>query len=159
MKSKMHDTFIDLERGTSGWFTWSARLLPIGLLAQFLSAGAALFQDGELWGVHAEVGGVLAIPALALIGGALSVPRLRGFGWWAGLVFLLYLVQVVLAAGSEPFPLSFHPFNGALLLTASLVLLAKVERRRAQSKRPSIRLPEPGPVAARRRAARDRCNP
>ncbi|WP_295810827.1 DUF6220 domain-containing protein [uncultured Nitratireductor sp.] len=132
MATKIHDTFIDLERGTPGWFTWSARLLPAGLLAQFLSAGTALFQDGALWGVHAGFGGVLAIPALVLVGGALSVSRLRGFGWWAGLVFLLYLVQVVLAAGSKPLPLSFHPFNGALLLTASLVLLAKVERRRAQ---------------------------
>lgn len=45
---KMHDTFVQLGRGTPGWFTWSARLLPVGLLAQFLSAGTALFQDGEL---------------------------------------------------------------------------------------------------------------
>ncbi|MFC6490284.1 DUF6220 domain-containing protein [Nitratireductor sp. GCM10026969] len=82
--------------------------------------------------MHAAIGVLFAIPALTLVGGALLVSRLRGFGWWAGLVFLLYLVQVVLAAGSEPLPLSFHPFNGALLLTASLVLLAKVERRRAQ---------------------------
>lgn len=132
MTTKMHDTFVDLEHGTPGWFTWSARLLPVGLLAQFLSAGTALFQNGGLWGVHAAMGVLLAIPALALAGGVLLVSRLRGFGWWAGLVFLLYLVQVVLAAGSEPLLLSFHPFNGALLLTASLVLLAKVERRRAQ---------------------------
>jgi hypothetical protein len=27
--------------------------------------------------------------------------------------------------------LALHPFNGALLLTSALVLLAKVERRRA----------------------------
>lgn len=136
MTNKMHDTFVDLERGTPGWFTWSARLLPVGLLAQFLSAGTALFQNGELWGVHAAIGVLLVIPALALVGGAVLLSRLRGFGWWAGLVFLLYLVQVVLAAGSEPLPLSFHPFNGALLLTASLVLLAKVERRRAQPVEP-----------------------
>jgi hypothetical protein len=132
MTHKMHDTFVDLERGTPGWFTWSARLLPVGLLAQFLSAGTALFQDGEFWGVHATIGILLALPALALAGGAVLVARLQGFGWWAGLVVLLYLVQVVLAAGSQPLPLSFHPFNGALLLTASLVLLAKIERRRAQ---------------------------
>ncbi len=130
MTTKMHDTFVDLECGAPGWFTWSARLLPIGLLTQFLSAGSALFRNGEFWEMHAAVGGVLAIPVLALVGGSLSVSRLRGFGWWAGLVFLLYLVQVLLAAGSEPLPLSFHPFNGALLLTASLALLAKVERAR-----------------------------
>lgn len=29
--------------------------------------------------------------------------------------------------------MSFHPLNAALLLTASLTLLAKVERRRAQN--------------------------
>ena len=98
----------------------------------FLSAGTALFRDGGFWEAHASVGVLLALPALALAGGALSISRLRGFGWWAGLVFLLYLVQVVLAAGSQPLPLSFHPVNGALLLTASLVLQAKVERRRAQ---------------------------
>jgi hypothetical protein len=129
---KMHDTYVQLGRGTPGWFTWSTRLLPVGLLAQFLSAGTALFQDGELWGIHAAVGGILAIPALALVGGSLSLSRLRGFGWWSGLVLILYVGQVLLAAGSQPLPLSFHPFNGALLLTASLVLLAKVERRRAQ---------------------------
>jgi hypothetical protein len=130
--TKMHDTLVELGRGTPGWFTWSARLLPVGLLAQFLSAGSALFQNGELWGIHAAVGGILAVPALALVGGSLSLSWLRGFGWWSGLVFILYVSQVLLAAGSQPLPLSFHPFNGALLLTTSLVLLAKVERRRAQ---------------------------
>lgn len=130
--TKMHDTFIELGRGTPGWFTWSARLLPVGFLAQFLSAGSALFQNSELWGIHAAVGGILAIPALALVGGSLSLSWLRGFGWWSGLVFVLYVGQVLLAAGSQPLPLSFHPFNGALLLTASLILLTKVERRRGQ---------------------------
>lgn len=128
----MHDTFVDLKRGTPGWFTWSARILPVGLLAQFLSAGVALFQDSSLWGLHAVAGGALSLPAAALVGGALFVGTLRGFGWWTGLIFLLYLVQVVLAAGSASLPLSFHPLNGALLLSASLVLLAKVERRRAK---------------------------
>lgn len=132
MDTKMHDTFTDLQRGTPGWFTWSARLLPVGILAQFLSAGIALFGDVGLWGVHAAVGAALLLPTLALAGGTLFVSRLRGFGWWAGLAFLLHLVQVMLAAGPTPSLLSFHPFNGALFLTASLILLAKVERRRAQ---------------------------
>jgi hypothetical protein len=43
---------------------------------------------------------------------------------------LLYLAQIALAASANPLPLSLHPVNGALLLTASLILLAKVERRR-----------------------------
>ncbi|MDP3340829.1 DUF6220 domain-containing protein [Frigidibacter sp.] len=128
---KMHDTFTDLGRGTPVWFTLSARLLPLGLLAQFLSAGIALFRDGGMWGLHGAVGGALSLPVFALLGGALFLPRLRGFGWWAGLTALLYLAQIALAAGAGPL-LALHPLNGALLLTASLTLLAKVERRRAQ---------------------------
>lgn len=128
-----HDTFTDLGAGTPVWFTLAARALPLGLLAQFLSAGVALFRDGEVWLLHAAVGGALSLPVLGLAGGALFVRRLRGFGWWAGLTLVLYLVQVALAAGANPSLLSLHPFNASLLLTASLVLLAKVERRRHQS--------------------------
>jgi len=95
---KTHDTFADLPRGTPGWFTLSARLLPLGLLAQFLSAGTALFHDGALWGLHGAVGGALSLPVFALSGGALLLQRLNGFGWWAGLTTLLYLGQIALAA-------------------------------------------------------------
>lgn len=129
---KSHDTFADLSRGTPFWFTLSARVLPLGLLTQFLSAGSALFRDQTLWGLHGAVGGALSVPVLALLAGAVFIPRLRGFGWWAGLTCLLYVTQIGLASGGSPLPLSLHPMNGALLLTASLVLLAKVERRRAQ---------------------------
>ncbi|MFD1912279.1 DUF6220 domain-containing protein [Halodurantibacterium flavum] len=131
---KTHDTFTDLGAGTPAWFALAARALPIGIFSQFLSAGTALFRDAELWILHTAIGGTLVIPVLALAGGALAVPRLRGFGWWVGLVLVLYLLQVALAAGGEPLPLSLHPLNAAFLLTASLVLLAKVERRRARSK-------------------------
>lgn len=130
--TKTHDTFADLGAGTPLWFTVAARALPLGLLAQFLSAGTALFRDAELWGLHGALGGALAIPVLALAGGAVAAPRLRGFGWWAGLTLVLYLLQVALATGGEPLPLSLHPLNAALLLSVSLILLAKVERRRAQ---------------------------
>ncbi len=129
---KSHDTFADLSRGTPVWFTLSARLLPLGLFTQFLSAGSALFHDQSLWGLHGAVGGALSAPVLTLLAGAVLVPRLRGFGWWAGLTFLFYLIQIWLAVGANPLGLSLHPVNGALLLTASLILLAKVERRRAQ---------------------------
>lgn len=130
--TKTHDTFADLGAGTPLWFTLAARALPIGILSQFLSAGSALFRDAELWGLHGAIGGALVIPVLALAGGAVAATRLRGFGWWAGLTLVLYLLQVALAAGGEPLPLSLHPLNAALLLSASLILLAKVERRRAQ---------------------------
>ncbi len=130
--AKIHDTFAELSLGTPWWFTLSARVLPLGVLGQFLGAGMALFRDGDLWDVHETLGLALVVPASLLWGGALLVFRLRGFGWWAGLSFLLYLTQVALSAGAAPLLLSFHPFNGALLLTASVILLAKVERRKSQ---------------------------
>lgn len=129
---KTHDTFTDLGAGTPLWFSLAARTLPVGILARFLSAGAALFRDGGLWGLHAALGGALSLPVLALVGGALFLRRLNGFGWWVGLTFALYLTQVALAARANPLPLSLHPLNGALLLTTSLILLAKAERRRTQ---------------------------
>jgi hypothetical protein len=128
---KIHDTFVDLGRGTPGWFTFSARILAGGILSQFLSARVVLFRDSGLWGLYMVLGGTLSLPAIALVVGTLVVPRLRGFGWWAGLTCLLYVAQVALAVAALPLTLSLHPFNGALLLTASLVLLAKVERGRA----------------------------
>lgn len=128
---RSHDGLTDVPRGTPVWFTLAARALPLGILAQFLSAGVALFGDSSLWGAHGAVGGTLSLLVLALLGGAIAIPRLRGLGWWAGLNGLLYLSQVALAAVATPLALSLHPVNGALLLTTSLVLLAKVERRRA----------------------------
>lgn len=128
----MHDAFADLDAGTPWWFTLSARALPVGLFGQFLSAGTALFRDGAMWGLHRAMGVALAIPVLVLAGGAVFLRRLRGFGWWAGLTLVLYVVQIALAAGAHPLALSLHPLNAAILLTGSLILLAKVERRRAQ---------------------------
>lgn len=134
--SLTHDTHVDLPLGTPAWFTACAWLLPVGILGQFLSAGFGLFLNAELLGLHAGLGTALSLPVLALAIGALAVPRLRGFGWWAGLVFVLYGAQIALAAGAAPLPMSLHPANGALLLTASLLLLAKVERRRGAVRAP-----------------------
>ena len=128
---KVHDTLVELGQGTPILFSASARLLPLALLTQFLTAGLALFPAADLWGLHAAVGIGTGLPVLVLAGGAALVVRLRGFGWWAGTVLALYIVQVMLAAGANPSLLGLHPFNGALLFAASLVLLAKVERRRA----------------------------
>lgn len=131
---KTHDTFADLHLGTPAWFTVLARVMPIGLFAQFATAGLGLFLNPDLVGLHASMGFALSLPATDLLAGALFIRRLRGFGWWAGLVFALYIAQVSLAATGAPLPLSLHPANAALLLTASLILLAKVERRRGQHK-------------------------
>lgn len=129
-----HGTFAELDRSTPRWFAVAARTLPLGILVQFLSAGASLFGNSGLWGLHASFGGALALPAAALLVGAIFIARLRGFRWWAGLVVLLYLIQVLLAAMASA-SLALHPFNGALLLVASLVLAAKVERRAAMCRR------------------------
>ena len=133
----IHDSFAALPHRTPFWFSLAARALPVGLLVQFLSAGIALFSNAEMWGLHAAAGGALFLPVAALLLGSLLVQRLSGFRWWSGLISILYLTQLVLAAGSEPFQLSLHPFNGALLLTASLILLAKVERRAANLSSPA----------------------
>lgn len=125
------DTLPDLAQGTPGTFVLAARALSLGLLGQFLVAGQALFRDVEVWSAHAALGIGLVLPVIALLGGVLLTRRLRCFAWWTGLVALLYAMQVALGAGGEALPLWLHPFNGALLLVASLVLLAKVERRRA----------------------------
>lgn len=128
--TKTHDTLVDLHLGTPRWFTLCAWLVPLGLLGQFLTAGVALFQESSFWETHAAFGGALSVPIIMLFGGSLAIRRLRGFGWWAGLLFLLYLVQVSLAVGGSPLPLSLHPLNGAILFASSLVLVLKVERRR-----------------------------
>jgi hypothetical protein len=127
---QLHDTLRDLERGTPFWFTASSWLMPAGVLAQFLLAGQALF-GGSDFSTHAMLGSLLALPVLVLLLGALSVGRLRGFVWWAGILAVLTLVQFVLAGGDGSPLLVYHPVNGALVLVASLVLLAKIERRRA----------------------------
>lgn len=129
MTKLTHDTLHDLERGTPALYLWSARVLPVAISLQFLLAGQALY-GGLAWGAHAAVGGLVSLPVFALGIGAAAIGRLRGFGWWAGLIVVLYLVQVALGAGGPP-AIAYHPFNGTLLLIASIVLLLKVERRRA----------------------------
>jgi hypothetical protein len=71
---KTHDTFSHLSRGTPILFTLAARALPIGLLAQFLSPGTALFRDNSLWGLHGAVGVTLSLAVLVLLGGQSSFP-------------------------------------------------------------------------------------
>ncbi|MFN4010747.1 MAG: DUF6220 domain-containing protein [Pannonibacter sp.] len=129
MTSLKHDTLQHLDRGTPAAFLWSARLLPAMIAGQFLLAGQALFA-GQSWEMHGTLGTLVALPLIVLVGGAAAFRHLRGFGWWAGVIFGLYILQVLLGAAG-PEALAFHPFNAALLLTASLVLLFKVERRRS----------------------------
>lgn len=131
MTTATHDTLVDLEAGTPRLFIWAARVLPIVLLAQFYIAGQALFA-GATWDLHIAFGGLAALPILIMFGYALAIERLRGFGWWAGVLTMLYIVQVVLAAAGDSW-LQFHPLNAALMLTVSLVFAYKVARRNAAS--------------------------
>ncbi|RST87900.1 hypothetical protein EJC49_03180 [Aquibium carbonis] len=126
-----HDTLAELRCGTPIWFAALAWLMPAGVFSQFVIAGFGLLLDPALLGLHGAIGSILALPAIGLAAGAFTIRRLRGFGWWAAILVALYLVQVGLAAGPIPVLLSLHPANGALLLAASLVLLAKVEHRRS----------------------------
>jgi hypothetical protein len=105
---KMHDTFVDLSRGTPGWFTVSAWILSGGTLIQFLSAGIAFFRDSGLSGLHAALGGILSLQAIALLAGAIFIRRLRGFGWWAGVTCLLYFAQVE-RRRAQPIPTETAP--------------------------------------------------
>lgn len=129
MKKPTHDTLADLDLGTPAPFTAAAFSLPALLAIQSLLAGQALF-GGLPWDLHGALGGFTGVPVLTLLCYSLAVRRLRGFGWWAGVITILYAVQLALAS-SGPGALALHPFNAALLLTASLVFLFKVERRRS----------------------------
>ncbi|ETX26970.1 DUF6220 domain-containing protein [Roseivivax isoporae] len=129
MTHPTHDTLVDLDRGTPRPFIAAAFSLPALIGLQFIVAGQALF--GSLsWEPHGTLGGLIGIWVLAILGYSLVLPRLRGFGWWTGVLTLLYALQLALAS-SGPAALAFHPFNAGLLLTASLVLVVKVERRRS----------------------------
>lgn len=132
--TKIHDTLKGLELKTPRWFALSARLLPLGILAQFLTAGMALFSGVSDWALHKASGAVLSLPIILLLIGGFSIPRLRGFNWWIILILLLYILQVILASTGTLLALAFHPLNGALLLTASLVLVVKIDRRLAKER-------------------------
>jgi len=129
VRKPTHDTLADLDLGTPAPFTAAAFSLPALLALQFLLAGQALFARLP-WDLHGALGGVIAIPVFTLLCYSLTVPRLRGFGWWSGVLGLLYALQLALASFG-PSALAIHLFNAALLLTASLIFLFKVERRRS----------------------------
>lgn len=129
MTKATHDTFTGLGLGTPVPFTAAAFTLPALLALQFLLAGQALFA-GLTWDLHGALGGIIAIPVFTLLCYSFTMRRLRGFGWWASVIGLLYALQPALASFG-PSALALHPFNAALLLTASLIFLFKVERRRS----------------------------
>lgn len=133
MSGLVHDTLIEIEQGTPAYFSAVLWLLPVALLLQFLLAGQSLFA-GLAWQYHAMLGVFIAVPVLAIVVAAMTVRRLRGFRWWSLLLLVLYGLQFVLAVSGAKL-LGLHPMNAALLLLVSLVLLFKLERRRAFQRR------------------------
>ena len=76
---KANHMLAELDLGMFGWVTLNARLLPTGLLGQFVSAGGALFSDSGFEGLHTAFGGILSLPAALLLSGAVLASRLRRF--------------------------------------------------------------------------------
>lgn len=114
-----------------------ARLAPllaiavvVMLVAQFSVAGLALFQAQGLWVVHATLGGLIALPVLALL-----VETRRGtpwseFGWPARGLLLLYLLQVALGAAADAPDLAAvrvaHVANASALLCTATALAVRL---------------------------------
>ncbi len=117
------------------WFLHAARSVPAGILAQYLLAGLALFQDGMFWAWHGGLGGLIVVPIAAMVVAAWVGEQTRPLRWWASLLVLLYGLQIVLIVAGQNLGSgllqALHPFNGGLMLVASLVIVAKVERNRA----------------------------
>lgn len=118
------------------WFLLAARVVPAGVLAQYLLAGLALFHDGLFWGWHGAVGLTLLLPIGAMAAAAWFGGRARPLRWWTGLQAVLYGVQILSIVAGQTLASgllqALHPFNGGLMLVMSLVILAKAERSRAR---------------------------
>ncbi|MCJ8052157.1 DUF6220 domain-containing protein [Shinella curvata] len=117
------------------WYRLTVRTVPAGILVQYLLAGLGLFYDGLFLDWHGGLGMLLFLPITALVLASWFGGQMHPLRWWAGLLAMLHAVQVALitvgqSSGSGILQ-ALHPFNGGLMLAASLVLLAKVERNRA----------------------------
>ena len=121
------------------WYLQAARSVPAGILAQYLLAGLALFQDGVFWAWHGGLGMLLSVPISAMALAAWLLAQTRPLRWWAGLLAGLYVTQIVLIVSGQNLESgllqALHPFNGGLMLVAALVIVAKVERNRARTVR------------------------
>lgn len=97
-------------------------LFVVGVVAQFVLAGLALFDSGLIWDTHIGVGftiGYLLI--LNVIPGLLG--RMPRAVWGRlGLLFLLYVIQTILPSLREsvPYVAALHPLNAAAILAASV---------------------------------------
>lgn len=127
------NTSIDhTQRMAPGWFVLAARLVPVGIVGQFLLAGLSLFVDAEIWGVHGMLGTALvfAIGVTAIAPFARS--DIRPLRHWGAALGFLYILQIAFIATAENFSSgllqALHVFNAGLLLVAASVIVAKIER-------------------------------
>ncbi|WEZ82962.1 DUF6220 domain-containing protein [Rhizobium sp. 32-5/1] len=82
------------------YFKGLALSVPSLITGQLFLAGVAIFSDGTAWEWHRTMGGVTGLPILLLCGLALWQPSLRPYRMATGIVFLLYVLQIVwLTAG------------------------------------------------------------
>lgn len=96
-----------------------------------------MFLDAAIWEWHGALGYVLLIPIATVLIASRKQASVRPLRWWATIVAALYGLQIVWiitgqSAGSGVLQ-ALHPFNAGLLLTAALVLVAKIEAKRSMS--------------------------
>lgn len=137
MATSVHPSAAKPQGRAPFWFLQTVRAVPAGILLQYLLAGLGLFHDGLFLGWHSGVGMSLLLPIAAMAVAAWFGRQARPLRWWAGLLAVLYGIQIGLIvvgqnSGSGILQ-ALHPFNGGLMLVVSLVLLAKVERKRARA--------------------------
>lgn len=113
-------------------FMLAAISLPPLMLSQLLLAGLGLFQQPAWWEAHASLGLLMVIPVGWVLLASWWQRPVRALRWWASLMALFYLTQVLtMAAGqalSSGWLQALHPFNAGLLMLTAVVLLAKIAR-------------------------------
>lgn len=120
---------------------WAARLVPVAIAAQFLLAGLGLFDDAAAWAWHGALGFGLIVPIGIVLVASLINETAQPWRGRAGILSCLYILQpVLIIAGQETgsgLLQALHPFNGALLLAASLWLAATAQPARTSPRKRS----------------------
>ena len=99
-----------------------AALVVVGVIAQFVLTGLALFVDPLYWRPHHDVGHSLAPITLALLVLAILGRQPATVRWRAGVLLVLVIAQGALAAARGAAGV-LHPVNALLVLGAALALL------------------------------------
>jgi hypothetical protein len=129
------------DRRAPGLFTLAALSLPPLVLAQFFLVGLATFHDGAVWELHGTLGGLIALPILALAATPWFNRRVRPLRWWGLALLLVYVTQVLLAAAAKSgltWIAALHPPNALILLAVDLVLVIKIHRSHSSQHKPRV---------------------